>query len=66
MKILLRIVAVLFVIVAAVLVYAVIAAVSSDGGAKPAVAIAYVVGAIVLAVAAARLWRGPANTAPGV
>src|SRR3954463_6230204 len=52
MKILLRAVAGFFGIIAAVLVYAVIAAIGSDGGAKPGVAVAYIVGAIVLAVAA--------------
>jgi hypothetical protein len=59
MKILLRAVAVLFVIIAAVLVYAVIAAIGSAGGAKPGVAVAYIVGAIILAVAAGALWRRP-------
>jgi predicted Co/Zn/Cd cation transporter (cation efflux family) len=42
-----------------VLVYAVIAAVGSDGGAKVGVAIAYIVGAILLLVGAAALWRRP-------
>ena len=60
MKVLLRAVAVLFVLVAAVRVYAVIHAAASAGGARPAVAIAYIIGAIVLAVAASRLWRRPA------
>jgi hypothetical protein len=59
MRILLRAVAVFFVIIAAVLVYAVIAAIGSDGGAKPGVAVSYVIGAIVLAVAAGALWRRP-------
>ena len=59
MKILLRAVAVLFIVIAAVLVYAVIAAAASDGGAKAGVAIAYIIGAIVLAVAAGALWRRP-------
>jgi hypothetical protein len=63
MKILLRAVAVLFVIIAAVLVYAVIAAIGSAGGAKPGVAVAYVVGAIILAVAAGALWRRPVRAA---
>jgi hypothetical protein len=65
MRILFRIIAVLFVLVAAVLVYAVIAAVTSDGGAKPAVAILYIIGSIALLFAAAKLWRGPSNTAVG-
>ena len=59
MRILLRSVAVLFVIIAAVLVGAVIAALGSAGGAKPGVAVAYIVGAIILAVAAGALWRRP-------
>ena len=63
MKTLLRIVAIVLVLIAAVLVYAVIAAVSSDGGAKTGVAIAYIVGAIVLVAGAAALWRRPAPDA---
>ena len=62
MKILLRAVAVVLVLIAAVLVYAVIAAVGSEGGAKTGVAIAYIVGAILLAVAAGALWRRPARS----
>jgi len=46
-------------LVAALLVYAVIAALGSDGGAKAGVAIAYIIGAVVLCVAAAALWRRP-------
>jgi hypothetical protein len=61
MKILLRAVAVLFIVIAAVLIYAVIAAGLSDGGAKAGVAIAYIIGAIVLVVAARALWRRPAG-----
>ena len=49
----------LFVIIAAVLVGAVIAALGSAGGAKPGVAVAYIVGAIILGVAAGALWRRP-------
>jgi hypothetical protein len=63
MRILLRLVAIVFVLVAAVLVYAVIAAVASEGGAKEGVAIAYIVGAILLTWAATALWRRPARTA---
>ena len=63
MKILLRAVAVLFVLIAAFLVYAVIHAIGSAGGARPGVAVAYIVGAIVLAVAAGALWRRPARPA---
>ena len=65
MRILLRAVAVVLVLIAAVLVYAVIAAVTSDGGAKAGVAIAYIVGAIVLVWAALALWRRPVGTGPG-
>jgi multisubunit Na+/H+ antiporter MnhB subunit len=61
MKALLRVVAVLCILIAAVLVYAVIAALGSAGGAKPGVAVAYIVGAIILALVAARLWRRPAS-----
>jgi multisubunit Na+/H+ antiporter MnhB subunit len=57
MKVLLRIVAVLFVAIGAFLVYAVIHAMASAGGAKTGVAIGYVAGAIILALLAARLWR---------
>jgi hypothetical protein len=66
MKVLLRAVAVLFVAIGALLIYAVIAAVSSDGGAKPGVAVAYVVGAALLGWAAVTLWRrgGAAPVAP--
>ena len=63
MKILLRAVAVLFVLIAAFLVYAVIHALASAGGARPGVAVAYVVGAILLAVAASELWRRPSRPA---
>jgi threonine/homoserine/homoserine lactone efflux protein len=52
-----KIVAVVFVAVAAFLVYAVIAALASAGGARPAVAIGYVVGAALLTYLAVRLWR---------
>jgi multisubunit Na+/H+ antiporter MnhB subunit len=61
MKALLRVVAVLCILIAAVLVYAVIAALGSAGGAKPGVAVAYIVGAIILVLVAARLWRRPAS-----
>jgi hypothetical protein len=57
---LLRVVAVLFVAIAAFLVYAVIAAITSSGGAKPGVVIAYIIGAIVLVAAAVWMWRRPA------
>jgi hypothetical protein len=57
MKILARAFAVLFVAIAAFLIYAVIHAMASDGGARAGVAVAYVVGSIVLSAAAFRLWR---------
>lgn len=62
MRVLMRALAVLFVAIAAFLVYAVIHAASSDGGAKTGVAIGYIVGAIVLIAAAAYLWRRPVGT----
>jgi multisubunit Na+/H+ antiporter MnhB subunit len=52
-----RIVAVVLVAIGAFLIYAVIHAMASAGGAKVGVSIAYVVGAIVLAILAGRLWR---------
>jgi hypothetical protein len=60
---LLRIVAVILAALAAFLVYAVIHAASSVGGARVGVSIAYVVGALVLLALAGRLWRGPAARA---
>ena len=65
MKIVLRIVAVIFVAVAALLIYAVINAATSDGGARTGVAIGYVAGAIVLLVLAVLAWRGRRNPAVG-
>jgi hypothetical protein len=59
MKVFLKIVAVVLVFIAAFLIYSVIAAIGSAGGAKPAVAIGYVIGAAVLAFVASRLWRRP-------
>jgi multisubunit Na+/H+ antiporter MnhB subunit len=53
-----KIVAVIFVAVAAFLIYAVIHAAASAGGARVGVCIAYVVGAIILYLLAVRLWRG--------
>jgi len=55
----LKIVAVVLVLIAAFLIYAVIAAIGSAGGARPAVAIGYVLGAAVLGFVASRLWRRP-------
>jgi hypothetical protein len=66
MKVLLRAVAVLFVAIGAFLIYAVIHAAASDGGAKTGVAIGYIVAAALLTWAAVALWRrgGPAAAAP--
>lgn len=58
MTILLRIIAIVFVLIAAVLIYAVIHALASAGGAKPVVAVLYIVGSAVLLFAASKLWRG--------
>jgi len=66
MKVLLRSVAVLFVAIGAVLIYAVIAAATSDEGARAGVAVAFVVGAAVLAWAAVMLWRRGGTAAPQV
>ena len=57
MGVLLRVIAVLCLAIAAFLIYAVIAALTSDEGARAGVAIAFTVGAIALAFVAARLWR---------
>jgi hypothetical protein len=59
MRVLLKSVAVLFVAIAVFLVYAVVNALASAGGARPVVAFGYVVGALVLGFAAVKLWRGP-------
>ena len=56
MKILLRIVAVILVLIALFLVYAVVAT-ATDEGARVGVAIGYVIGALVLTFAASKLWR---------
>jgi hypothetical protein len=58
MKILLKIVAGLFVAIACFLLYAVVHAVSSRGGPNVPVCIGYIVGAVVLSLAAVTLWRG--------
>jgi hypothetical protein len=57
MKILLRIAAVLFVAIGIFLIAAVINALGSEGGARAGVAVAYVVGAIVLGYLAVLMWR---------
>ena len=61
MRGLLRTVAVLCVAIAAFLVYAVINAVGSAGGANVPVCIGYVVGAALLVYAARWLWLKPAQ-----
>ncbi len=66
MKVLLRIIAVLFVAIGAFLVYAVIHALGSDGGARAGVAVGYIVGAALLVWAAVVLWRRGATPAPQV
>ncbi len=58
MHLLLKALAVLFVAIGLFLIYAVIHAAASAGGAKVGVSIAYIVGAIVLMILASRLWRG--------
>jgi len=63
MRIIFRVVAVVLVLVAALLIYAVIAAVTSDEGARVGVSIAYILGAIAAIAAAAALWRRPARRA---
>ncbi|MEA2459784.1 MAG: hypothetical protein QOC95_2756 [Thermoleophilaceae bacterium] len=57
MKVLFRGIAVFLIAIAAFLIYAVINALGSEGGAKPGVAVGYVIGAIVLGFAALSLWR---------
>jgi multisubunit Na+/H+ antiporter MnhB subunit len=58
---LLKVVAVILWLVAVFLVYAVIHAVSSAGGARVGVAIGYIAGAIVLSALGAWAWRGRAR-----
>jgi membrane protein YqaA with SNARE-associated domain len=52
-----KFVAVVFVLIAAFLVYAVIAAIASTAGARVGVCIGYIAGAAVLSLLAATLWR---------
>jgi hypothetical protein len=69
MKVLAKIVAVLFVAIAAFLVYAVIAAVTSAGGANVPVCVLYVFISAVLGFGAVTLWRRSsrgAGSAPSV
>jgi Kef-type K+ transport system membrane component KefB len=57
MKVLMKVVSVIFVAVAAFLIYAVIAALASAGGARVGVSIGYIVGAAILTYLAVWLWR---------
>jgi len=66
MKVIAKGVATLFVAIGAFLIYAVVHAAMSDGGARVGVSVAYVAGAIVLGFLAVRLWKfrsGPAGPA---
>jgi hypothetical protein len=68
MRVLLRAVAVLFVVIALLLIYFVIKAVASDDDVRVGVAIGYVLGAIVLSGLATYLWRrsaGAVTSGPG-
>jgi hypothetical protein len=64
MKAVLKVVAVLFVAIAAFLVYAVVAAVTSEEGARVGVCVAYGVIAALLSYGALKLWnwRGGGGT----
>jgi membrane protein YqaA with SNARE-associated domain len=62
MKVLLKVVATLFVAIAAFLVYAVVAAAGSAGGARVGVSIGYVAGALVLSSLAVVMWRRPGRS----
>ena len=59
MKFLMRLVAIFFVAVAVFLVYAVIHALASAGGARAGVAVGYIIGSVLLVAAAAWLWCRP-------
>jgi hypothetical protein len=61
MKVLFRFIAALLVAIGAFLIYAVIHALASDGGARAGVAVGYVVGALVLGFAATKLWTAGAK-----
>lgn len=62
MRILLRLVAIVLVLIAALLIYAIIAAVTSDEGARAGVCILYAIIAAVALFGASALWRRPAGT----
>jgi hypothetical protein len=57
MKVLLKIVAAIFAAIALFLVYAVISAIGSAGGANVPVCVGYVVAAVVLGFFATKSWR---------
>ena len=57
MKIIARIIAVLLALIGAFLLFAVVAAMTSDGGAKTGVAILYIAIALVSGFAAFKLWK---------
>jgi hypothetical protein len=57
MRVLLRIVATLFVAIAAFLIYAVVHAFASADGANVPVCIGYVAGALMLGFLAVKMWR---------
>jgi peptidoglycan/LPS O-acetylase OafA/YrhL len=57
MKIVLRILSVLCVAIAALLLFSVINALASDGGARAGVAIGYVIGSAILIAGAVAMWR---------
>jgi hypothetical protein len=63
MRVFLEIVAPCFVALALFLVYAVINAAGSSGGANVPVCIGYVVGASLLGFLAVKMWRRPPRTA---
>jgi membrane protein YqaA with SNARE-associated domain len=56
-KVFMKFVAVVFVLIAAFLVYAVIAAIASTAGARVGVCIGYIAGAVILSFLAVTLWR---------
>jgi membrane protease YdiL (CAAX protease family) len=64
MKVLLRILAILCVLIAGFLIYAVIHAIASENGARAGVAVLYVAISIALGFVAAWLWRRPGGAAP--
>jgi hypothetical protein len=58
MKVALKALAVLFVAIAGFLIYAILAAVTSEEGARVGVCLAYAAAVVVLGYLAMRLWRG--------